>query len=130
MPKPVINEQSVVRIKQKRKVFFGAILLLVLISASVAVYHYLKPLPAGISHEGDIHSSGQVEFLYDLTYENEGDVTHNQVIFDQIDTMIDEAREFILMDMFLFNDEYDRSASYPALSWSLMEALIDKKQQD
>ncbi|MDR0136597.1 phospholipase D family protein [Metabacillus idriensis] len=130
MPKPVINEQSVVRKKQKRKVILGTILLLMLLSASAAIYHYLKPLPEGISYEGDIHSSGQVEFLYDLTYENEGNVTHNQVIFDQIETMIDEADDFILIDMFLFNDEYDRSASYPALSRSLMEALIDKKQQD
>ncbi|UOK58959.1 hypothetical protein MGI18_08105 [Bacillus sp. OVS6] len=88
-----------------------------------------KTASPGISHEGDIHSSGQVEFLYDLTFENGKSITHDQVIFNQIETMIDEARDFILMDMFLFNDEYDRSASYPALSRSLMEALIEKNKR-
>jgi phosphatidylserine/phosphatidylglycerophosphate/cardiolipin synthase-like enzyme len=129
MTKPNVAEPVIIK-KRKRKLFLGAVLSLMLLSVCIAVYHYSKPLPHGISHEGDIYSSGQVEFLYDLTFENGKSITHDQVIFNQIETMIDEARDFILIDMFLFNDEYDRSASYPALSRSLMEALIEKKQED
>ncbi|WP_411334696.1 phospholipase D family protein [Metabacillus indicus] len=129
MANTVIQEKTSVKKKRKRKVFLGVLLLFALLGSGTAVYHYTKPLPEGISHEGEIHA-GQVEFLYDLTYENGEDVTHNQVIFDRIEDTIEEADQFIMMDMFLFNDEYDRSASYPALSRSLKDALIEKKQKD
>ncbi|WP_051865058.1 phospholipase D family protein [Metabacillus indicus] len=128
MSRPVINEKTQI-VKRKRTMILLAVVFLFLLSSGAAVYHHTKPLPEGISHEGEIYA-GEVDFLYDLTYEKGENIKHDQVIFDQVGKMIDEADDFIMMDMFLFNDEYDRSASYPALSRSLKDALIEKKQKD
>lgn len=68
------------------------------------VYGLYKPLPEGISYEGQVHHVENVEFLTDLTYEKDGEVIRNHQIFDRVIEMIEEAQEFIVFDMFLFND--------------------------
>ncbi len=96
----------------------------------VSVYGYVKPLPKGLSYEGDVHLVDEVEFLYDLTYEQEGAQHKEQQIFEYLYEMIDEAEEFIVLDMFLFNDEYDRDMSFPTLSQTLTNHLVEKKQSE
>ncbi|NEU30891.1 phospholipase [bacterium LRH843] len=107
------------------------ILLLIFITiCAISFYHYIKPLPAGISYEGTIHTTDNVEFLYDLTYQKKDNIYHDQIIFKQMFQLIDEAEDFILIDMFLFNDEYDRSTNYPPLSQTLTNALTEKKKEN
>ncbi|MGI6226946.1 MAG: phospholipase D-like domain-containing protein, partial [Peptococcales bacterium] len=53
-----------------------------------------------------------------------------QVIFDRIFSMINDAEDFIILDMFLFNDEYERTVNYPSLSNNLADSLIRKKKRD
>ncbi|PLR69071.1 phospholipase D family protein [Bacillus sp. UMB0893] len=130
MTKTVLTEQIATKRSRSRLIWLGVAIFLILLTSSVSIYQYLKPLPQGVSYEGDVHSADQIEFLYDLTFENKGQINHDQVIFDQIHTMIEEAEDFILIDMFLFNDEYDRSATYPSVSTDLMQALLDKKKQN
>jgi len=107
-------------------------LLLLVIVASVGLWHVWKPLPAGISVEGSLYSfdSSSVQFLFDHTYmTSEGVRQSDQEIFDAVFAMIVEAREFIVLDMFLFNDFLGTSTtSYRALSDELTEALIAKQQ--
>jgi len=119
----------------RRKVTFGLIsLFLFIIPLVFSLFHYFKPVPAGLSAEGRVHETGEVRFLYDLTYENsDGEVEHDQEIFDYIYQMIDEAEDFIVMDLFLFNDDYDHTdpdLDFPTLSSDLAEVLIQKKQAD
>ncbi len=115
----------------KRVVFKRALMLLLIIVFLHSAYGVYKPLPEGISIEGQVHSTADIEFLYDLTYESSsGEIVREQVIFDRIFAMIDQAEEFILADMFLWNDDYERSASYPPLSSQLAEALIEKKRRN
>lgn len=105
---------------------FSLFFILLLISS---IYGYHKPLPAGTSFEGELRS-GEVEFLFDLTYQKDGDIVREQVIFDRILSMINDAEDFIILDMFLFNDDYERTNNYPSLSHDLADSLIRKKKQD
>ncbi|MGO4886762.1 phospholipase D family protein [Anaerobacillus sp. MEB173] len=105
-----------------RNVIFTFLIIILLHS----IYGYFKPLPNGLSVEGDIHQ-GDVEFLYDLTYESDNGIMKEQSIFERIHSLIDEADDFIIVDMFLFNDEYDRAFEYPTVSNDLVQALIEKK---
>lgn len=116
---------------KSKKIVVSLISVLILIPIIQALYHTFKPLPSGISVAGEKHETGSLHFLYDLTYTNEkGEVEHEQDIFDYIFQMIDEAEDFIVIDMFLFNDDYDHTDPnlvFPPLSSELAEALIHKK---
>ncbi|GEK88599.1 HKD family nuclease [Alkalibacterium putridalgicola] len=119
---------------KKKAVISVLLILLFLVPMLVSLYHYFKPVPEGLSTKGTIHKTNDLEFLYDLTYENEaGEVIHEQQIFDRVYRMIDEAEDFIVLDMFLFNDDYDHTApdlNFPQLSTELSDALIEKKQTE
>ncbi|UOK56453.1 hypothetical protein MGI18_16120 [Bacillus sp. OVS6] len=95
----------VLRLKNKRPLL---ILLIIIILTGTVIYQSYKPLPENISYEGDIHKVEDVKFLYDLTYKIEGRVEADQMIFDAVFKAIDEAEEFIVIDLFLFNGYYDR----------------------
>ena len=107
-------------------------LFLLAIVAGVGLWHVWKPLPVGISAEGSSYSfdDSSVRFLSDHTYmTSEGVRQSDQEIFDAVFAMIAESQEFIVLDMFLFNDLLGTSTtSYRALSSELTEALIAKRQ--
>lgn len=99
------------------------ILILILIS-----YKALKrTIPQGTSVKSEMRNS-EVEFIYDLSYKKDGAMVYEQNIFSKIQQMVKEAQEFIVIDMFLFNDDYDRKSSYKDVSKQLTEALIQKKK--
>lgn len=93
-------------------------------------YGLFKPLPQGLSYEGNIHHISDVSFLYDLTYKKNGEMVKDQQIFEHVLHMINEAEQFILFDMFLFNDKYDDDKDYPEIVSSITEALINKKKKE
>ncbi|TMW71882.1 phospholipase [Alteribacter natronophilus] len=107
----------------------GIALTAVFVYTVFFLYGVLKPLPEGLSYEGEAHP-GEVEFLADQTFLSEDGCEHDHVIFERIHEMIDEAESFILLDMFLFNDEYDRTHDFPGISGELVEALITKKETE
>lgn len=120
-------------VKQRRfnkKTYKWLILLVFLgIILSIGMYQRFKPLPAGLSFEGDVHYTDQVDFLVDLTYEkNNGKMTSEQEIFEEVFNIIKKAKEVIVVDMFLFNSYTDQERDFPDLSGKLTEALIDQKQ--
>lgn len=87
--------------------------------------------PKGTSFEGDYHKVNSIDFLYDLTYEREGKMVHELNILQQELDIIASAKDFILMDMFLFNDAYDRSVmKYPNSVERISNALISKKRDN
>lgn len=94
----------------------------------VSIYGVFKPLPRGLAYEGEVRAVDQVEFIYDLTYEREGQVVHQQNILARILQIIAEAEEFIVLDMFLFNDDYNSSEEFPHFTAELTEALCAKKR--
>lgn len=103
--------------------------ILVLIIIISAIYGVVKPLPKGVSVDGKAYEVSNVDFLYDLTYEKDGTIIHEQTIFEKVFELINDAKEFIIIDMFLFNDDYDRKYQYPELSSKLTNSLISQKEK-
>ncbi len=95
---------------------------------SVFLFNLLKPLPEGISVAGPPRDPSGFEFLYDLTYQRAGQVVTDQRIFDRIFSMIDEAEDFVVLDMFLFNGEDGGSGDYRPLAAELVEHLLARKE--
>ncbi|MGM0379782.1 MAG: phospholipase D-like domain-containing protein [Bacillota bacterium] len=54
----------------------------------------------------------------------------DQEIFNNVYSLIDEAEEYILIDMFLFNDNYSKKNEYPNLAKILTNKLIEKKKNN
>ncbi|WP_458415353.1 phospholipase D family protein [Schinkia sp. CFF1] len=106
------------------------LLLLIFIGVLFAVYGYNKSIPVGLSYEGREHAVYDADFLYDLTYLKDGKRSSEQVIFNNIIKTIEEAEQFIVIDMFLFNDAYDKSVQYPGLTEKLTAALVNKKKEN
>ncbi|MFJ7639633.1 phospholipase D family protein [Peribacillus sp. NPDC097206] len=113
----------------KRKRFYLLVSMLLVVIA-VIVYNSYKPLPKGISYEGEIHHVEDIDFIYDLSYHDEqGKVQHEQRIFQTIYHAIEEADSFIVIDMFLFNSFYDEKVDFPKLSKTLTDKLIAQKKK-
>ena len=85
--------------------------------------------PEGTSVRSD-EKPGRVRFIRDLTYEKNGRTIHEHNILREEIRLINRAEEFILLDMFLFNDTYNKDKdSYPNVSDSLMLSLIKRKKE-
>lgn len=96
----------------------------------VFLYGIFKPLPQGLSRQGDLYNDIEVKFIYDLTYEQDGLVVHQQNIFQKALDIVAEAEEFIVMDMFLFNDDYDHNHQFPELAEIFTQTLVQKKENN
>ncbi len=96
------------------------------------VYHQRKALPEGVHVAGTPHElvESQVRFLHDLTFERGGSVVLEQEIFDRVFALIDGAQQFVVIDMFLFNDFAGVAGDgYQALSHALTERLVARKRE-
>lgn len=114
----------------KRVIIWSIVTVLFLIILGIGIFNNDKALPEGLSFEGDIHYTNDVEFLFDLTYKNKaGNTAIEQEIFDEAIQMIKEAEDFIIVDMFLFNDYTDQDDDFPNLSGELTDALIKQRYQ-
>ncbi|MDT8861049.1 phospholipase D family protein [Alkalihalobacillus sp. MEB130] len=112
-----------------KKILFVIVILLIVSVVPYTVYGLYKPLPDGVSYEGDIHHVSNVEFIADLSYEKDGERVRDHQIFDKVIEMVEEAEEFIVFDMFLFNDKYDEDKDYPEITDRITKALIKKKEE-
>lgn len=116
-------------VKHKCKKALLLVLTYIVLSGCV---HAIMPLPEGVDYQSKGYCVGtkNIEFLYDLTYKNAvGETVHEQEIFDTIFTLIENARQYILIDMFLFNSYTGKSEkTYRRLCSELMSGLIKKKK--
>ncbi|WP_054634986.1 phospholipase D family protein [Thalassobacillus sp. C254] len=99
-----------------------------LIPLAVMVYGIYKPLPKGLSYRGKIHNDSAIRFHYNLRYDTEQQSHWETPLYDKVCSMIEEAEEFIVCDLFLFNDYYKEKVKFPPLADQLTEELIRKKQ--
>ncbi|QYA48649.1 phospholipase D-like domain-containing protein [Nosocomiicoccus ampullae] len=109
----------------------GIVLILIIIPIFVGVYSLFKPLPEGISVQSDFRKTDDLDILYDVTYEDKNKaVHHDQEIVDTMYEVIDNAEEFIVLDMFLFNNDYNHDTlEFPTLSDNFADRLVQKKQE-
>jgi phosphatidylserine/phosphatidylglycerophosphate/cardiolipin synthase-like enzyme len=97
----------------------------------VGAYNVYKPLPSGISFAGPVRPVSEIAFYRDLTWTDAGGTrTSQQEIFDQVIEMIKGAREFVLLDMFLFNDFIGKEqVPYRRIAQEMTDALVARKAQ-
>ena len=101
---------------------------------AVALWNLFKPLPAGVSVRGEIISTplSDLRFLSDVTGADVyGERVVRQQIFDALLATIAEAREFVVLDFFLFNGQRGadiESKPYRELSIELRDALMARKR--
>jgi phosphatidylserine/phosphatidylglycerophosphate/cardiolipin synthase-like enzyme len=115
----------------KRRFFIYAVLVAIAVLTIVAIYNVYKPLPDGVSYAGPERAVSHIRFLKDMTWADEEGRNHSQQeIFDTVLSMIGQAKKFILLDMFLFNDFMGNAqAPYRKLSHEISEALISQKKK-
>ncbi len=113
------------------RLFFHGFLALWLL---VALWNLYKPLPEGVSVRGEIVDTplNQLRFLADVTGADVfgAPVVHQQ-IFDAVLALIGNAREYLVLDFFLFNGQ--RGAAIDAtplreLSKEVRDALLARKR--
>ncbi|WP_240419902.1 phospholipase D family protein [Paenibacillus periandrae] len=115
--------------RNKRRLCLILLCILILWLTIVMIYQTHKTLPPGLSMEGPVHYVKDVEFLYDLTYKNPILPVQETMIFDRVFQVIDEAEQFIVIDMFLFNSYYKEGALYTPLSGLMTEKLLEQKRR-
>ncbi len=110
------------------------LLLLLVILVAFAWWHAIKPLPRGLSVQGSPHpiEPGRILFLSDLTsLDSSGQRVCRHQIFSTLFELIDNAQRYILLDVFLFNDQPGKKqpADGRPLAGELAARLIARKQQ-
>lgn len=118
---------------KRRRIVYTTAGILAILYLIVILWHTFKPLPEGISYKGDMHQLEDVELLYDLSYAQDTEGTNKEYhleIFDEIYDTIDEAEEFIVLDLFLFDNYNDQKIEFPAVSELLTEHLLKKKAEN
>jgi phosphatidylserine/phosphatidylglycerophosphate/cardiolipin synthase-like enzyme len=106
------------------------ILLLLLTLAGIGLYHTQKPLPPGISYRGSAVPLEEPVLLTDVTrHYQDGREERDHEIFDEVFRLIGQAKEFILIDMFLFNSTGPEDVAHRPLAQQLTEALLARKAE-
>ena len=98
----------------------------------VGVYQTMKKMPDKTNFRGKDRNVAveHIEFLHDLTYKRtDGNIISEQMIFDEIFSLIENAKAYILIDAFLFNS-YTRQPEqiYRKITAELTEKLVKKKK--
>jgi len=98
------------------------------ITAAYAANRFIPP-PPGLAFSGPIREANDLKFLSDISWQApDGSRLTDQKIFDEVLTMISESKNFVLLDMFLFNDfQGPQVESARELSSELTDALIAHK---
>lgn len=114
---------------KKRYVIFISLLL---VYVSVIAYHQSKPVPEGVSYSGEMHTlaEGDLSFVYDLTYQKDDKEIYEQNIFDEVYTLIENAEEFLIVDMFMINESSDESREFPSLSAEFSGKIAQKMEDN
>ena len=103
---------------------------------TVAIWNLFKPLPAGVSIRGEIVNTplADLEFLSDVTSADvHGAPVIRQQIFDEVLQLIGAAREYLVLDFFLFNSHRGNDIDakpHRELSVELRDALMARKRAD
>jgi len=113
-----------------RSIFYAFLALWI----AVALWNLYKPLPDGVSIRGPIVETppGQLQFLADVTGADAfGAPVVRQQIFDAMLQTVGQAREYLVLDFFLFNNQRGAALDVKPrreLSTELRDALLARKR--
>lgn len=108
------------------------VLTLLVAWAGMGAWQRFKPLPEGVSRAFPERAVTQVRFLADETwYSATGERHRRQRIFDEVLTLIGQARRLVVLDMFLFNDFAGAAGGegFRPLSAQVTGALVEQKRR-
>ena len=118
---------------KRKRIIIASLGIFALIYIAVIVWHTFKPLPKGISFEGNLHKTDTVEMVTDLTFAQDKQgkgMVHENNIFEAVYTMIEEAEDFVVVDFFLFDGYYDEKEDFPKIADTLSTTLANKKKEN
>lgn len=95
----------------------------------VMIFNHYKSIPEGLSAEGQVHHVDEVDFLENLSYKKGSKTVHDQHIFERAFKIIEDAEDFIVVDMFLLNSYTDESRDFPKLADELTDKLVKQKKK-
>lgn len=121
--------QRYTKMKRSRQVIWVMAFFIVMLLIVTAIYHTYKPLPSGISFEGQLHNQGQVEFFYNAQYSVDGEQIFKDAVYQAWYETIHEAEQFIVLDMFMLNGFHEASQSFPSLSGDITELIIQQMNE-
>ncbi len=119
------------RKRRKRKIAALVAGAFLAVHIAFSIYHTNKALPAGLSMEGPpvAVADGDLEFLCDVTFQEDGRRAAEQAIFDRVLSLVRGAEDFVLLDVFLFNSYRGREGGvHRKLCGEVTDALIGKKE--
>ncbi|PXX90383.1 phospholipase [Marinobacter vulgaris] len=103
--------------------------LFVLAITTTSLYHSFKSLPHGLAYDGKEQPLMNARLLIDKTLHFGNEQPRlDQEIFAEIFSLIANAQQFVLVDMFLFNDSRADGSRQIPLARKLTDALIARKQ--
>lgn len=111
--------------KKKKKIMILVLLLIII----PILYSLNTKNPPGTNLSSDFKDA-DCEFLYDLTYLKDGKRLHEKRIFKHEMELIKNAKDFLMVDFFLFNDEYPDTMSFPNQVEEMTDLLIAKKKEN
>ena len=118
---------------KKKKIILGSVGILFLIYSATILWHTYKPLPPGLSYEGKLHYTDDIQMIYDLSYAQnvDGDnLQHELHIFDEVNQVIENAEQFIVLDFFLFDHYSDEDVEFPKNVEMMTANLVKKKEMN
>ena len=118
------------RSKFKKHYILWSLYIIIFTIIAVSIYNVFKPLPHGVSKLSSETKTDDVELLTDLSYKSGNEMHYDHEIFDKVNETIQEANDFIIMDMFLFNGYQTGDKKYPPISKRITDSLIQKKQEN
>lgn len=107
---------------------FLASIIFVLYIFAIIYYRFKKP-PRGVNGEMKDYyvDSSKIRFLYDLSWEENGDIKSEQKIFKAIREAIKAAHKIILFDVFLFNNQKTDPSRHIKITDIITDDLKNKK---
>ncbi|HYE67902.1 MAG TPA: phospholipase D family protein [Anaerovoracaceae bacterium] len=94
------------------------------------IFGWSTQTPEGTSYSSPPSTVSELRLLYDLTYMKEKELIHDQTILDAQIKMIREAKDFVVADIFLYNDLYNTEKyQFPESTQKFTDALIAQKKK-
>lgn len=108
---------------------FGVALAVFVAWVLMGLFQAYKPMPEGLSIEAPLRSGDGLQLLDDRTFiAASGERVSDQQIFDEIRRLIAQARQLIIIDMFLYN-EFAGDTSFQPLTQDLTSALLAARRR-
>ena len=83
-------------------------LSILIVILSIVACSTIKTPPLGVNYERPLRNTKNVDFHYDLTYlDKDGNIQYDRNLWEATYKVIDNANEYLIIEMFLFNDLYN-----------------------